>query len=196
MTTKQTDRVLIQQFGDQGIQLFNQIEETLKALVIQTAEVAYKGENALAFKTKCTQSAVEFSNQCSQSMQQMSQVVTDNTTFIATALGGTAITLEPPSIVVEMPKVDADTSVEMAESGPLVDLRSAIQVACDSIEQSFNENLDNLNALGAEGWIGPEYDETLGAVTNLTSSIVDDVANSRTVMMSDVTNQLQALGME
>lgn len=196
MTTKQTDRALIEQFGDQGIELFNQIESHLKGLVLQMAEVAYKGRNALEFKTKCTQSAVDFSNQCSQSMQQMSQVITDNTTYIATALGGNAINLEPPSIVVEMPKIDADTSVEMAESGPLTDLRASIQANCDQIEQAFNQNLDNLQALGAEGWIGPEYDDALSSVTSLTASIVDDIANSRTVMMSDVTSQLQALGME
>lgn len=196
MTTKQTDRVLIKKFGEDGIQLFDEIEAQLKELVIEAAEVPYRGANALEFKTKCATNAVNFAGQCSRIMQAISAVVTENTTYIAQALGGEAITLEPPTIAVEMPSIDADTSVEMAESAPLVTLRGSVQSRCDAVEAAFNENLSNLQALGNEGWIGPEYDETLGEVSRLTTNIVEEVHQTRTVMMTDITQQLQALGME
>lgn len=196
MTTKQTDREQIQKFGDDGIQLFDQIEIEMKALITEAAEVAYRGANALEFKTKCANNAVEFASECTRIMTSISTVVTENTTYIAQALGGEAITLEPPTIVVEMPSIDADTSVESAESGPLVNLRASVQTRCTAVEQAFTDNQANLTALGTDGWIGPEYDETLAEVTRLTSSIVESVGQTRTVMMTDITNQLQALGME
>lgn len=196
MTTKQTDRAQIEAFGDQGIELFDQIEVEMKALVEEAANVAYRGANALEFKTKCATNAVEFAGECTKVMKAISAVVTENTTYIATALGGDAINLDPPTIQVEMPSIDADTSVESAESGPLVALRTAVQTRCNAVEQAFSENLTNLTNLGTDGWIGPEYDETLSEVSRLTTSIVESVSQSRTVMMTDITNQLQALGME
>ena len=196
MTIKQTDREQISDFGDKGIALFDAIETELKSLVEETAEVAYRGANALEFKTKCSTNAVEFAGQCTKIMQEISAVVTDNTTFIATALGGQPISLEAPVIAIEMPRIDADTSVESADSGPLEALRESTKARFDQVETNFGENLDNLTALGADGWIGPEYDECLVEVTRLTASIVETIGDSGTVMMTDITNQLQALGME
>ena len=196
MTTKQTDRKLIEQFGTDGEEIFDQIEIELKNMVQEMADVAYKGQNALNAKTKWTQMAVDFANDCTNIMQQMSQVVTEQTTFTATALGGDAINLEPPTVAVELPTISADTSIEMAESGPLTDLRASISASCDQVELGFRNNLDNLTALGAEGWVGPEYDETHGQVSGLTESISGTVAESKTTMTEDITNQLQVLGLE
>jgi hypothetical protein len=183
-------------FAQDGKDLFDQIEADLKDLVVQTAEVAYKGQNALTFKTTCTQAAVDFANGCSQTMTQISDVITEQTTHIATALGGDPIYLEPPTLQVEMPKIDADTSVEMADSQPLTNLRSSIQQSFDAIENAFQDNLVNLINLGQEGWIGPEYDDTLSQVTTLTNAAIEDVNTSKASMMGDITTQLQSLGME
>jgi archaellin len=195
MTVKQTDRVQIQKFGTDGVELFNQIEAALKALVDETATVNYKGQNALDFKTKCTENAVEFSSYCTKGMQQMSDSITEATTYIASALGGAPIDLEPPVVTVEMPSIEADTSVETAEDGPLVSLRDGVKSSCDQIEALFTQNQSNLQALGSDGWVGPEYDTALSEVTTLTNSMVEAVTNTRTVMTQDITNQLQALGM-
>ncbi len=195
MTVKQTDRVQIQKFGTDGVALFNEIEVLFKGMVDETATVNYAGQNALDFKTKCTQNAVDFAQYCTTGMQQMAASITEATTYIASALGGAPIDLEPPTIAIEMPSIDADTSVETAEDGPLVSLRDAVKSICDQVEAKFEQNQTNLANLGADGWVGPEYDEALSEVTTLTTNIVEAVTNTRTVMMTDIDNQLQALGM-
>lgn len=195
MTVKQTDRAQIENFASQGIAIFNQIEAQLMTLVEQTATVHYRGANALEFKTKCTSNAVEFANYCTTNMQQMSQVMTEATTFIATALGGAGITLEPPTAVVQMPAIDADTSVEAAEDGPLNDLRASATTIYGQIDSLFSDNLSNLQALGNSGWIGPEFDAAQGSMASLTAMVLDGSANSRSVMEADISNQLSALAM-
>jgi len=192
--TKQTDRAQIQNYSNTGISLFNQIEAGLLNLVGETAVVAYKGANALAFKTKCTSNAVEFANTCSQNMQQMSDIITQACTFIASALGGAVITLDPPTMVVDLPAIDADTSVESATDGPLRDLAMSTGRIYDAVEQSFAANLQAFTSLGATGWVGPEYDDALGQIQSLTTAINASIANSRSVMVADINNQLTALG--
>ncbi len=196
MVVKQTDRSQIERFGREGIAIFDQIEANLRGLVTEMAEVAYRGQNALEAKTRWTQSAVDFAEQCTLAMQQMAEVVSTNTTYIATNLGGQPIDLEAPAVVIELPKIDADTSVESADSGPLVTLRGSITSICGQVDDGFNENLSNLVLLGSDGWVGPEYDDTLDQVTRVTQSISQTIEESKTVMVSDITNQLQALGME
>ena len=195
MTVKQTDRVQITQYGERGVEIFNQIEGLLRALIDETATVNYRGANALDFKTKCTNHAVDFGNVCTQSMQQMSTAISEATTQIATALGGSPINLDPPTVTLQLPGIDADTSVETAEDAPLLALRDTVQSTCDQIAGLFEENLTNLQALGQDGWIGPEYDEALSQVSALTTTVTDDVTNTRTAISGDITGQLDALGM-
>ena len=183
------------QFGEAGIDIFNQIEALLSSMTTGIANVNYRGSNALEFKNKCASHAVEFGNSCTTTMQSISSVITDATSFIAVNLGGSAINLDPPKVNVEMPSIDADTSVESAESGPLVALRDSVDASCSKIGDLFNENLTNLQALGRDGWIGPEYDDALQQVSSLTTSIVEDVTKARSTITGDISSQLEALGM-
>jgi len=192
--TKQTDRVQIQAYGTQGIQVFDQIEAVLVELIAETATVAYRGANAFEFKTKCTTNAVDFGNTCVHNMQRMSEVVTNAVTFIATNLGGASITLEPPVKSFSPPPIDGDTSVESATDGPLRDLSARTTSIYDQITTLFGQNLTAFQNLGADGWVGPEYDQALQELTALTGNINDAIDNSRSVMVSDITNQLTALG--
>lgn len=93
-----------------------------------------------------------------------------------------------------MPSIDADTSVEAAEDGPLLGLRESTTSIYNQIETLFAQNLTNMQTLGNDGWIGPEYDSALADITNLTGLVTDATTNSRDVLTSDITNQLQALG--
>jgi len=192
--TKQTDRVQIDNFGKQGIALFDDVEIQIKQLLEETAMVAYKGANALEFKTKCVGNAVDFGNKCVQNMTMMSEVITSAVTFIASNLGGANITLDPPTKAFDPPAIDADTSVESATDGPLRDLARSTGTIYDAIQTSFGQNLTNFRNLGATGWIGPEYDEALSQVEELTRMIMESTDQSRTTMTNDINNQLTALG--
>ncbi|MGI9614596.1 MAG: hypothetical protein ACR2QO_16920 [Acidimicrobiales bacterium] len=195
MTVKQTDRVQIQSFGNRGVELFNAIENQLRNLVVNTAEVNYEGRNAFDFKTACVNYSHDFAVACTGNMQQISQTITEATTYIATALGGAPIDLEPPTVVIDPPAVSADTSVETAEDGPLIELRGLVELSFGEIESSFDENLANFQALGADGWIGPEYDAALSEVNLLTTKATEEAALARTTIVGAINSQLQALGM-
>jgi hypothetical protein len=195
MTVKQTDRVQIESFGTRGRELFDQIEGQLKTLVINVAGVNYEGANAFEFKTACTNYTVDFANVCNSNMQNISQTITNATSYIAQALGGQPISLDPPTVAVESPAINADTSVETAEDGPLLTLRDTVTTNFNAIESCFNENLSNFQSLGVDGWIGPEYDAALDDVTLITTKASEEVTAARTTIANAINAQLQALGM-
>lgn len=195
MTVKQTDRVQIVNFGEQGKQLFDEIELQLKNLVTNVADVHYRGQNAFEFKTACVNYSVDFANTCTVNMQQISTTITNAATYIATALGGDSINLDPPTVLVEAPAVSADTSVEAAEDGPLITLRGTVEASFNEVDRLFNDNLSNFQALGADGWIGPEYDSALDDVTTITMKASEEIAASRQIIVGAINGQLQALGM-
>ncbi len=196
MVVKQTDRAQIKAFETQGIEIFNQIELKLKDLVEQTATAEYQGQNALDFKTKCTNNAVEFANFCTTQMQAMSEAISQATSGIAQALGGAAITLEPPSVLVEQPTISNDTSVESANDESLNALKTGVTATYNEIRTQFQQNLTNLQNLGSNGgWIGPEFDQAATQVNTITNNAIEGVDNSQQVMESDISGQLAALGM-
>lgn len=195
MTVKQTDRAQIVAFGDRGREIFDQIEIQLRNLVTNVADVNYRGRNAFEFKTACVNYSVDFSNTCTTNMQMISSSITNATTYIATALGGDSINLEPPTVMIEAPAVSADTSVESAEDGPLITLRGTVEASFNEIDRLFSENLTNFQGLGNDGWIGPEYDAALDDVTRITLKANEEIGASRTTIVNAINAQLQALGM-
>ena len=205
MTTKTTDRSRLMAFEQQGIDIFNQVEDLLQRLITDAAEVEYTGANAYEFKSKCVGYAVDFANTTSTNMGKMADAISSATTFIATNLGGDAINLEPPTVVFAEPPIPADTSVESAEDGPLLELRSNVEAKLSSIEQLFTDNLANLEALAERqpsgagiplaGWEGPEYDATVTEVRAYNTVIQTELDTARTNISTAITEQLQALGM-
>jgi hypothetical protein len=193
MVEKRTDRVQIQAYGSKGVEIFNQVELQLGKLVEQTAAVNYRGRNAVQFKTKVTTAAVDFGNEIQSRMVQMSEVVQGATTFIATALGGQAISLEPPIVTITMPPIDADESVEAAEDTALQQLRTDVDTTFNQISELFGRNLSNFNDLGVDGWWGPEYDEANLSLSQLTASAIDACEQARAAIATDITNQIDVL---
>ena len=193
MVEKRTDRVQIQNFASRGVELFDQIEVSLQSLVEQTANVNYRGPNAHRFKTQCASGAVDFAEATSQTMRQMSDLVESATSFIARALGGQPISLEPPSVSVRMPAISADESVEAAEDTALLQLRQEVDVLYSDVVEHFEENLSNLEALGVDGWWGPEYDDALVSMRQLTSGAVERCEASRSNMTAAIQTQVDML---
>ena len=193
MVEKRTDRIQIQNFASRGVEIFDNVERHLQSLVEKAATVNYRGPNALSFKTACVNHAVAFADSTSNTMSQMNNVVQSNTTFIATALGGQNISLDPPTVKIDPPAIDPDESVEAAEDTALRQLHQDIKVIFSSIIALFDENLANFNRLGIDGWWGPEYDNANVALTRLTNDAVETCNQSRTAMMNDVQTQIDIL---
>ena len=193
MVQKRTDRIQIQNYASRGVEIFDSVEQNLQALVEAAATVNYQGPNARAFKTACVDHAVVFADAATKTMFQMNDAVETNTTFIATALGGQRIFLDPPSVAIQPPAISTDESIEQADDAALNHLRDEIETIFSSITSLFEENLTHFNKLGVDGWWGPEYDDALAALTRLTNSAVDTCNQSRTVMMKDVQTQIDIL---
>lgn len=193
MVEKRTDRVQIQNYANRGVDIFDRIEVSIQSLVEQTANVNYRGPNARLFKTQCTTNAVAFAEATNSTMQQMSDLIEDATTFIATTLGGQPINLEPPNVSVHMPVISADESVEAAEDTSLNQLQQEVTVLYSEVVTLFEENLANLEALGVDGWWGPEYDEALVSMQRLTGAAIDRCDASRAEMTSAIQTQVDAL---
>lgn len=193
MVQKRTDRVQIEDFANRGIEIFDRVEKNFQQLVEKAANVNYHGRNARAFKTACVKRAVDFAASTSMTMTKMSDVVESNTSFIATALGGARIELNPPSVKIQPPTISTDESVEQADDTALNQLRQDVESIFGAVIASFEENLANFNKLGVDGWQGPEYDDTLSALTRLTGDAVDGCNQSRTAMMQDIQTQIDIL---
>lgn len=193
MVEKRTDRIQIQSYANRGVEAFDNIEVSLQSLVEQTANVNYRGPNARAFKTQCATAALDFADATNRTMQRMSEVVENATTFIATALGGQAISLEPPNVNIQMPVISADESVEAAEDTALLQLRQEVDGMYSRIVSLFEENLENLRSLGIDGWWGPEYDDALANMSRLTARAVDRCEQSRMRITTYIEQQVTAL---
>ena len=193
MVEKRTDRVQIQNYANRGVEVFDRIEVSVQSLVEQTANVNYRGPNARMFKTQCATNAVEFAEATNQTMVQMSELIEGATSFIATALGGQAIGLEPPNVTVRMPVISGDDSVEAAEDTALLQLRQEVDVLYAEVVALFEENLGNLETLGVDGWWGPEYDDALASMQRLTGVAVDRCEESRANMTNAIQTQVDML---
>lgn len=193
MVEKRTDRIQIQYFATRGVEIFDIVEQNLQTLVEKAANVNYQGPNALAFKTACVNHAVAFAEHTTKTMGQMNDVIQANTTFIATALGGNPISLEPPNVTISPPAINIDESIEQADDLALHQLRDDIENIFATVTSLFDENMANFNKLGVDGWWGPEYDNTQGALTRLTSAAVNGCNQSRLAMSNDIQNQIDIL---
>ena len=193
MVEKRTDRVQIRGYADRGVAIFDRIEASLRSLVEQTANVNYRGPNAHSFKTQCATNAVTFAEATNLTMQKMSDTIESATTYIATALGGQPISLEPPIVTVPMPNISADESVEAAEDTALLQLKQQVEVQFSEITALFEENLGNLETVGHDGWWGPEYDDALANMQQLTTIAVERCEHSRSSITANIQTQVDLL---
>ena len=194
MVVKQTDRIQIQNFANSGVEIFKRVEIKLQELVEKAATVDYQGPNAHAFKTACVRHAVEFAEQTSGTMRQMSEAIEQNTSFIATALGGQHISLDPPRVSITPPTIKSAGGVEKADDTALRGLSGDIDSIFNTIRSQFEENEHNFAALGLNGgWLGPEYENTRAALTRLTQAALEGCDRSRKAMNADIEEQISIL---
>lgn len=193
MVEKRTDRIQIKDFASRGVEIFHDVGQNMQTLVEKAATVNYRGPNARLFKTACVNHALQFSEQTTARMVQMNDAIEANTSFIATALGGQPITLNPPTVAIAPPAISADESVEAADDTALNQLRDDTDVIYSSVISLFEENLANFGKLGVDGWWGPEYDATQEALARLTASAVEASNHSRAMMVNDIQTQIDML---
>jgi len=196
MVVKQTNTAEIDAYGGRGIEYFDEIERQLNALIEETASVLYNGMRAKDFKTTCCQNAVDFGTISVQNMQSMADVISAASSYVATNLGGQAVNLEPPTRTFSLPAIQADETIETADDAVLNGLSATCNDIYTAIATAYTDHLSDFESLGAnEFWVGPEYDDALADVQNLTGVAMDAVTESKDLMMKAIADQLADLGM-
>lgn len=166
MTVKSTDRAQIVRFGDKCSSLFDEIE----ILMVGSLEEA-------SIENAWTEALVPLANFCVDTMRRMNTAMVEATVFIATALGGAPVDLNPPTTTFNT-KGNGEArgaSVASENAGP----KSGFIARLDAIELAFNSILVDLEELGSSGWIGDEYDDLLSNWTILTAHVVEAIENTR-----------------
>ena len=196
MAIKATDRTLIRAYGEELSASFADIRGALEALVSGVAAANYEGANAVQFKQAAVNSCVEFAGQCENAMGLMADDVHNQTSYIATALGGSPIEVTFTRGQIQAPAVSTDDSVELADSSALGDMKSLVITQMDLINGFFDDNMDNFNRLGASnGWVGEEYDTLQGQISTTTTDVKGDIDVAKSSLVETIDNQLAALGM-
>lgn len=196
MALRQTDREQIHQFAIRGAAIFDQVEQLMNQLVQFGAELPYRGGNAMMVKTRLVQECLSMAHGVFDSMRHIDTVIVEASSYIAYSLGGSPISLEPPTTPVQMPLFSVDTTVESASAGPLIEMVRTVRHTVDEVVELLSDLQSSFVELGAEGWIGPEYDDSLSQVLNVTSSAIDDMITSGAEINRIMRAQTEALGME
>lgn len=179
----------IMQYASHANEIFATVRSTLDALVESAVAVNYKGPNAVEFKTKCGQLAVEFANALNHDVQRIAEAVSASTTAIADSLGGQHIQLDVNVTPIGMPSVpQGDGSVEL-DTGGLQAFGDSARSQFSNIEANLGEHL---SALQATDWTGNAKDQAVSSVSTFTDHACSNVAATSTKMMNYVKEQVEA----
>lgn len=196
MAIKSTDRIKIQQYGEDLSGCFNDIARSLEDLVSGIATANYEGPNAARFKGTCVDDAIRFSESCQSSMQVISGNVEEQTSYIAQNLGGMAIAVAAPSGEVARPTISTDETVELADGDALRAMSSLVDTRMGEIERAFDMNLEQFVTLGrSDGWIGEEYDSLLSQLQIATDDVKGEITTATADINGAIQRQLDALGL-
>lgn len=192
---KQTKRQQILNYGDIGKDLFDKIEIDMGKLAQECADVAYQGPRSDKFKTDCIGFAMNFSYACTDAMIAMTTAVNANTSFIAEALGGDHIGLEPPtkkSLVT--PTFTPYSDTEMVDGGEIRRMRDSAVSYFNAVRGYFGDNEKAFLALGSNGgWIGDEYEDARDQLVKITGGALETCDTSEQSLVTRVNDQLTAL---
>lgn len=167
MTIVRVEPGSVRAYATAAQQQFEGIHGELTTLVSDAVGVHYFGPNAVQFKTRAGQMAVEFANSASKDMGQIADAVRASTSNIASSLGGAPISIQVSGKPVTAPTPAAgDGSVDVNTEG-LEGLIPNVQRHFATIRTSFDQHLSSLKGTD---WTGVAKDGAVAAVSGFTSS--------------------------
>lgn len=193
MTVYQVKRDLVFAYGRDTEGIMLDVSRRLRDLTDAAAAADYSGQNAQEFKNQVVEHIETFNGECASAAKQLVTVVADQTTRIAQALGGQPLTIEAPVMTIDPPAIVVDLDTERADIASLNSLAAAIGTLCGQVEELWGEHKSRFDALGNEGWMGPEYDDASTQVNSLTTNILAAIETSKSAMTTTVDRQIAVL---
>lgn len=192
MTVIRVNPASVQGYGRQAQTLFNDMHQSLVALVDQSVEVHYFGNNATQFKTKCGQMATQFAASLHKDLAGMAEAVRVSTSNIAGSLGGAPITIQVDPKPITAPAVSTVDYVDL-DTSALEGLAPQVSSKFTAIRTSLSSNA---SALAATDWKGTAKENAVTAVQGLTRNAVtkcDEAEKSITAYIKEqVSNSIKA----
>jgi hypothetical protein len=167
MTIVRVEPGSVRAYASTAQQNFDGIHTELTTLVNDAVGVHYFGPNAVSFKTKAGQMAVEFATSASKDMGLIAEAIRTSTSNIASSLGGAPITIQVSGKPITAPTPAAgDGSVDVNTEG-LEGLVPNVQKHFASIRTAFDTHLSSLKGTD---WTGNAKEAAVGSVSGFTSS--------------------------
>ncbi|MEM7339416.1 MAG: hypothetical protein AAF467_12260 [Actinomycetota bacterium] len=185
----------LQAYGTRAGSQFNDIGQSLQALVTTVVEVDYFGPNADTLKTHCGALAVEFSAELIHRLAAIVDVISQTTSGISRALGEmqpVVIPFEavPPAVNVGGAFRDDGTREVRANVGALGELPGQVTAAFGAIEAILDEHL---SALSATNWDGNAKTQAVAAVSSYTAGAKALCAQYNGEIVGYLNDQIQSL---
>jgi len=177
----------IRQYAAAAQSQFDAVRGELQGLVSDAVEVRYFGPNAVEFKTRCGQMAVDFAQRLGQDLGRIADAVRVSTSAVATSLGGTPISISVNGASVVVPSVPAgDGSVEVDTSG-LEALEPAVSRRIGAIGSQLAAHLRSLQTTD---WQGQSKESAVAAVTRFTNAAESRADEARSQITAYIDAQI------
>ncbi|MFZ4515899.1 MAG: hypothetical protein ACOYN3_06265 [Acidimicrobiia bacterium] len=189
MTTIRVNPASVKSYGNSATAIFASVSHDLQSMVTETVEVHYFGPNSVQFKTECGRLASEFANALHKDMAAIADAVRLSTSNIATALGGTTISIVVDNKPITPPAPKAVDYVDV-NTEALEGLVPTVNKHFDAIRSGLDKHLADLKATD---WQGQAKESAVGAVSTFTNSAKGRCDEAQKSIVKFITDQVNAV---
>lgn len=181
----------VRAYGQSAQETFGSIRTSLETLVSDAVSVDYYGPNAVAFKTKCGELAVDLANALTKDMTKIADAVKTTTSNIAASLGGGPVDIQFNGQQISPPAVPTGDESVGANMPALEGMKATASTHFTAISEQFTNHLTSLQNTD---WVGTAKENAVGAVTGFTNSAKTKVQEANTEMTTYIDKQIELIG--
>ena len=180
----------VRAYGTTAQETFGSIRTSLETLVSDAVAVDYYGPNAVDFKTKCGQLAVDLANALTQDMTKIADAVKTTTSNIAASLGGGPVDIQFNGSAITAPAVPQGDESVGANLPALGGMKATANGHFTAISEQFTNHLSSLQQTD---WVGTAKENAVGAVTGFTNGAKTKIQEANTEMNTFVDKQIEEI---
>jgi hypothetical protein len=180
----------VRAYGTTAQETFGSIRTSLETLVSDAVAVDYYGPNAVDFKTKCGQLAVDLANALTQDMTKIADAVKTTTSNIAASLGGGPVDIQFNGSAITAPAVPQGDESVGANLPALEGMKATANGHFTAISEQFTNHLSSLQQTD---WVGTAKENAVGAVTGFTNGAKTKIQEANTEMNTFVDKQIEEI---
>lgn len=180
----------VRAYGTTAQETFGSIRTSLETLVSDAVAVDYYGPNAVDFKTKCGQLAVDLATALTQDMTKIADAVKTTTSNIATSLGGGPVDIQFNGSAITPPAVPQGDESVGANLPALAGMKATANGHFTAISEQFTNHLSSLQQTD---WVGTAKENAVGAVTGFTNGAKTKIQEANTEMNTFIDKQIEEI---